>query len=148
MYFSTVLLYVPVGRNLHLPLGTFFRNSECNQIFKFYIENFVKILWRKVPSCQIQYHSNIFHIHFPVYHFPTSTSLHKYILTSLKMSSRGASDQALQNYLLKNGWPTGLRNMLAAGLISTPSRFFICDDSGSMMSSDGHRLTGNGSSAK
>jgi hypothetical protein len=30
----------------------------------------------------------------------------------------------------------------------TPARFFICDDSGSMMSSDGHRLIGEGNTSK
>ena len=130
-----------------LPLGTCLRNSECNQIFKFY-RKFRKIFMEESSqSSNPNSQQHLSHSFSPVNHFPTSTYLHNYILPSLKMS-RGVSDQALQNFLLKNGWPTGLRNMLAAGLISTPSRFFICDDSGSMMSSDGHHLTGNGSSAK
>lgn len=56
--------------------------------------------------------------------------------------------EPLKQHLADHGWPTGLRNALVAGLISTPSRFFICDDSGSMMSNDGHRLVGSGAQAK
>jgi hypothetical protein len=36
--------------------------------------------------------------------------------------------------------PTGLQSALIAGMTKTPARFFICDDSGSMMSNDGHRV--------
>ena len=63
-------------------------------------------------------------------------------------ASRTISDEGLDNYLTKNGWPTGLRKMLISGLVTTPARFFICDDSGSMMSSDGNRLVGSGAQAK
>ena len=63
-------------------------------------------------------------------------------------ASRATSDEGLKKYLTNNGWPTGLRNMLVSGLVSTPARFFICDDSGSMMSSDGNRLVGSGVQAK
>jgi hypothetical protein len=35
---------------------------------------------------------------------------------------------------------SGLVIALMRGLAITPARFFICDDSGSMMSSDGHRV--------
>ena len=34
------------------------------------------------------------------------------------------------------------------GLAVTPTRFFICDDSGSMMSSDGRRVVGEGNMAR
>lgn len=70
------------------------------------------------------------------------------ILTWQTFRSEMSDNEALKQHLADHGWPTGLRNALAAGLIGTPSRFFICDDSGSMMSNDGHRLVGSGELAK
>lgn len=43
---------------------------------------------------------------------------------------------------------SGLMNALIKGLAITPARFFICDDSGSMMSSDGHQMVMSGSNYK
>lgn len=63
-------------------------------------------------------------------------------------ATRAAADEAVRKYLSDNGWPTGLRNTLIAGLISAPIRYFICDDSGSMVSSDGHRMVVMGTQAK
>eukprot|EP01031_Cornospumella_fuschlensis_P040467 gene40467-49322_t len=40
-------------------------------------------------------------------------------------------------------WPGGLQDTLVKNLTSIPYRVFICDDSGSMVASDGHRLLGN-----
>ena len=58
------------------------------------------------------------------------------------------NEVALRKYLESNGWPTGLQNAFIGGTVNTPARFMICDDSGSMMSNDGHRVTGEGSNAK
>lgn len=58
------------------------------------------------------------------------------------------SDANLRKHLSSNGWPTGLQNALIGGTVSTPVRFMICDDSGSMMSSDGHRVAGEGTNTK
>jgi hypothetical protein len=63
-------------------------------------------------------------------------------------ASRAIADEAVRKYLTDNGWPTGLRNTLIAGLTSAPIRYFICDDSGSMVSSDGHRMVVMGTQAK
>ena len=40
-------------------------------------------------------------------------------------------------------WPLGLQDTFISNLSSITHRFFICDDSGSMMASDGHRLMPN-----
>jgi hypothetical protein len=40
----------------------------------------------------------------------------------------------------KYKWPTGLQTLLISSLQRIPLRFFICDDSGSMMTTDGHRV--------
>ncbi|RYG93910.1 hypothetical protein EON65_58245, partial [archaeon] len=40
-------------------------------------------------------------------------------------------------------WPAGLQDTLIKNLVKIPYRIFICDDSGSMAASDGHRLIGN-----
>lgn len=58
------------------------------------------------------------------------------------------SNVAIRKYLTSNGWPTGLQDAFIAGTQNCPVRYFICDDSGSMMSSDGHRVVGEGSQAK
>lgn len=63
-------------------------------------------------------------------------------------SAIGGNDVEIRKYLTKNGWPTGLQNALIAGTVSNPVRYFICDDSGSMMSNDGHRVVGQGSNSK
>ena len=59
-----------------------------------------------------------------------------------------AGNVAIRKYLAANGWPTGLQNAFIAGTAKMPVRFMICDDSGSMMSTDGHRLRGEGNNAK
>jgi hypothetical protein len=61
---------------------------------------------------------------------------------------RSASDEATHRRLLEHGWPTGLRNALVAALINTPVRYMICDDSGSMMVSDGHWVVAEGATSK
>lgn len=63
-------------------------------------------------------------------------------------SVRLGSDEALRTHLHKHGWPTGLQNTLIGALISTPARFFICDDSGSMMSNDGNMMKKVGNKTK
>jgi hypothetical protein len=60
----------------------------------------------------------------------------------------GSDEGAIRSYLTRNGWPSGLQTALISGLAITPARFFICDDSGSMMSSDGHRVVGTNNNSK
>jgi hypothetical protein len=45
-----------------------------------------------------------------------------------------------REFLSANKWPIGLQDTFVKNLTTIPIRFFICDDSGSMMASDGHRL--------
>ena len=59
-----------------------------------------------------------------------------------------SSETALRKFLSSNGWPTGLQNAFVGGTMSTPTRFMICDDSGSMMANDGRRVVGEGTDAK
>ena len=61
---------------------------------------------------------------------------------------RASSDAALRKHLSSYGWPTGLQSALIAGTVSAPIRFMICDDSGSMMSADGHRVIGEGKDSR
>lgn len=51
-------------------------------------------------------------------------------------------------YLNKLRWPVGLQNLLIDGVKNVPSKFFVCDDSGSMMNIDGRRLVRTGDSYK
>ena len=62
--------------------------------------------------------------------------------------SRSLSNEAVRKFLCGRGWPTGLSNALFAGFAATPVRFMICDDSGSMMGTDGHRVVGEGAQSK
>ena len=55
---------------------------------------------------------------------------------------------AVRNYLSRSAWPKGLQNVFIQGIQTIPTRFIICDDSGSMMSNDGHRVVSQGSKAR
>jgi hypothetical protein len=49
-----------------------------------------------------------------------------------------------KEYLTSHKWPLGLQLALIKSLKKIPIRFIITDDSGSMMTNDGHRLIGQG----
>jgi hypothetical protein len=51
-------------------------------------------------------------------------------------------------YLSEYRWPVGLQECLLRSLVKIPIRFMICDDSGSMVENDGHRLVGSAADAK
>jgi hypothetical protein len=53
-----------------------------------------------------------------------------------------------RNYLRSHQWPSGLQDLFLTNLALMPIRFFICDDSGSMVASDGHRKVGNDANTK
>lgn len=55
---------------------------------------------------------------------------------------------AVRDYLSRKSWPAGLQNALINGLQTTPARFFICDNSGSMRTNDGHRVVGESNALK
>lgn len=43
------------------------------------------------------------------------------------------NDGAIREYVARYEWPQGLQEALITGLKSFPVRYFICDDSGSMV---------------
>lgn len=51
-------------------------------------------------------------------------------------------------FLTQHKWPVGLQDTFLENLKNMPIRYFICDDSGSMVAADGHRLVGNDATAK
>jgi len=53
-----------------------------------------------------------------------------------------------KQYLSHYGWPNGMQDALMKCLVKIPLRFFIIDDSGSMITNDGHMITGVGSKTK
>lgn len=57
-----------------------------------------------------------------------------------------ADPAAIKEFLKGHGWPDGLQDTLIRNLQKIPFRFFICDNSGSMSTNDGHKLvkTSNG----
>jgi len=50
------------------------------------------------------------------------------------------NEPAAREFLEANKWPRGLQDSFIQQLRKIPIRFFICDDSGSMSTNDGHRL--------
>jgi hypothetical protein len=59
---------------------------------------------------------------------------------------RVAADEGrTRSFLTSKGWCPGLQSLLYKNTRKIPLRIFICDDSGSMITSDGKRLhqTGN-----
>ena len=63
-------------------------------------------------------------------------------------SGQPFQSEAILKHLSDSGWPVGLQNALISGLIKTPARFFICDNSTSMTSVDGHWVIGEGDHTK
>jgi hypothetical protein len=62
-------------------------------------------------------------------------------MTEGQASNSPINEGAIREFLsAKHHWPEGLQTQLVSSLKKIPLRFFICDDSGSMMTSDGHRV--------
>jgi hypothetical protein len=55
---------------------------------------------------------------------------------------------AIKAYLSRSSWPKGLQDVFINGFNTIPTRFIICDDSGSMISNDGHRVVKDGAKAR
>ena len=45
-----------------------------------------------------------------------------------------------RSFLGKHGWPIGMQDAFLKSCRKIPKRYFIIDDSGSMLTNDGHRL--------
>ena len=60
----------------------------------------------------------------------------------------GVDEKAMRAYLTENQWPPGLQTALVDTCKKMPVRFFITDDSGSMLTNDGHRIVGAGDKKK
>jgi len=58
------------------------------------------------------------------------------------------NEAGAREYLSSHRWPMGLQDAFIKNLARMPMRFFICDDSGSMGHSDGHKLMSSGSVTK
>eukprot|EP01038_Epipyxis_sp_PR26KG_P013124 gene13124-17590_t len=50
------------------------------------------------------------------------------------------NDAGAKSFLSSKKWPKGLQNAFLRNLRKIPVRYFICDDSGSMITNDGHRI--------
>ena len=71
----------------------------------------------------------------PISTVPSATSVDPFAL----------NEAGAREILSANKWPIGLQDTFINNLSLIPIRFFICDDSGSMMASDGHKLMVNSS---
>ena len=54
------------------------------------------------------------------------------------------NESGAKEYLTAQNWPKGLQQTGIKAMMKFPIRFMIIDDSGSMGSSDGHRLLHQG----
>ena len=54
------------------------------------------------------------------------------------------TSDGIKDYLTKLRWPVGLQKILLQGVKAVPMKFFVCDDSGTMMLSDGHKVVADG----
>lgn len=75
---------------------------------------------------------------FAVHHGESATP------ASALNADQQASEAATREFLTTNFWPQGLQETFLRNLSKIPMRYFICDDSGSMTTADGHRLTSVG----
>ena len=50
------------------------------------------------------------------------------------------NEDNVRSYLKSYDWPKGLQDQLIKSFTSFPIRYFVIDDSGSMNTTDGHRL--------
>ena len=61
-------------------------------------------------------------------------------------ATQPVDERRTRDFLHRNGWPSGLQTVLLQTLSRIPKRFFICDNSGSMVTNDGNRVVASGSS--
>jgi hypothetical protein len=64
------------------------------------------------------------------------------------MPYQTSKTDGIVEYLTKLKWPVGLQKLLIEGVKMIPAKFFVCDDSGTMMFSDGHKVIEDGGSVK
>jgi hypothetical protein len=76
---------------------------------------------------------------------PWPASLKKKVIEALKLK---ANESAGRQYLTQHNWPSGLKDALMKSVRKMPMRFFIVDDSGSMILNDGRRLVASGNNAR
>jgi hypothetical protein len=63
------------------------------------------------------------------------------MISSAPIARRNSAvERSAREYLAEFGWTLGLQNLFLQNLAKVAIRYFICDDSGSMMTNDGHRL--------
>jgi hypothetical protein len=55
----------------------------------------------------------------------------------------GFDASACRTFLAKHNWPPGLQEAMVKSCMKMPVRFFITDDSGSMLTNDGNRIVGS-----
>jgi hypothetical protein len=66
------------------------------------------------------------------------------VTPSGKSSLKPPNEKRAKEFLIEHHWPTGLQDALVKSCKKIAVRYIITDDSGSMMTNDGHRLIGVG----
>ena len=75
----------------------------------------------------------------PAYPVPGQTSHFADLVAAARLD-----EEAARRFLGSHSWPAGLQETLLRGLRAAPLRFFLLDDSGSMVIEDGHRVLAAG----
>ena len=68
--------------------------------------------------------------------------------TKANFQYRPPNEAGCKRFLSEHGWPSGVQEALLKSVKKLPLRYFICDDSGSMLTNDGHKVIGSGDSTK
>ena len=58
------------------------------------------------------------------------------------------SEDGLKEYLRIQGWPNGMTTLTLKSIKSTPFRYYVIDDSGSMSTHDSYRLLIEGNKSR
>jgi len=87
------------------------------------------------------------HVHVPQANVVQATVISA-VPAATTMNSQ-INSQALREFLTsEHNWSPGMQNILINSFAKLPCRFFICDNSGSMMANDGKKIVGRGSQTK
>jgi hypothetical protein len=88
----------------------------------------------------------------PSYITATAVGIHPTVVESSAPPAppgiTGINEMGAREFFGGHKWPIGLQDTFINNCKKIPMRYFICDDSGSMVASDGHRIMTSGSTTK
>ena len=94
-----------------------------------------RMLWRPTHLCSSKSAPQTLQVRWSTAHESFNA-----ICRNVNFLSPATDVSSTRGYLSQNSWPEGLQKLLISSLAGISMRYFICDDSGSMTTNDGHRL--------